>query len=65
MVEACDNEASRWYEEQGQSDDTFFICLEHRNSARAEMRGERIRNAQGQLVELAAYLCRQDCDVCD
>ena len=64
MREGCSEEATRWYEERGYPDETFYVCTEHPEVAAAEESDARILNSEGKLVELAVYQCAEDCEVC-
>lgn len=63
-VPNCPNEATRWYEDPGQPEGTFYTCLEHPRIARAERMATRVRNSAGHLVELPVYECSPGCEHC-
>lgn len=66
MRKGCKNEATRWYEDEWGEKGTFYVCLSHRDVARAEEDGfGMIKNNQDKLVELAVYACSEECGVCN
>lgn len=59
QIARCKNEATRWIEDDTKPNGTFYFCLEHKKTAKAEEEGE----LNG--FETAVYQCHDDCLVCD
>lgn len=63
----CEQEATRWYLDDLKNDNsTVYVCLDHKDVAAAEESGRaEILNAKGEMVELAVYECKPDCEGCN
>lgn len=58
----CNEDATRWIEDPNYPDDTFYFCMEHTETHNDE---DECKNSAGEVVEVAAYSCSDNCLTCN